>query len=161
MKFLNAIGALFVLNLVTMVEGSSTQHTAEQVRVWQDQKGWLKAGAWQPHETWQEHRAQRWSADSRTWAQRGGYGGFTIPQERFESNFGKQHLFHIQTRPVLYLGYPRIEYGGYSLLLVDPWPEYWPDNWYDVNEVYIDYDGGYYLHNRGYAQVRLAIAVLL
>ena len=57
----------------------------------------------------------------------------------------------------MYMGYPRFEYGGYSFLLVDPWPEYWSDNWYASDDVYIDYDDGYYLYNRKYPYVRLAI----
>jgi hypothetical protein len=59
------------------------------------------------------------------------------------------------------MGYPRFEYGGYAFLLVDPYPEYWADNWYDSDDLYIDYDDGYYLYNRGYPQVRLAITIAL
>ena len=61
-------------------------------------------------------------------------------------------------------GYPRFTYGGYSFLLVDPWPEYWADNWYATDDVYIaydDYDNGYYLYNRRYPAIRLAISVAL
>jgi len=61
----------------------------------------------------------------------------------------------------MYLGYPRFEYSGISFLLVDPYPEYCAENWYDLDDVYIDYDDGYYLHNRSYPQVRLAIAIAL
>jgi hypothetical protein len=61
----------------------------------------------------------------------------------------------------MYLGYPRFEYSGYSFLLVDPWPEYWSDNWYDADDLYIDYDDGYYLYNRSYPQVRLAVMITL
>jgi hypothetical protein len=66
--------------------------------------------------------------------------------------------------PTIYLGYPRFAYGGYSFLLVDPWPEYWADNWYATDDVYIaydDYDNGYYLYNRRYPAIRLAISVAL
>jgi hypothetical protein len=66
--------------------------------------------------------------------------------------------------PTIYLGYPRFTYGGYSFLLVDPWPEYWADNWYATDDVYIaydDYDNGYYLYNRRYPAIRLAITVAL
>jgi len=61
----------------------------------------------------------------------------------------------------MYMGYPRFYYAGYSFLLVDPWPESWSDNWYENDDVYIDYDDGYYLYNRGYPYVRLAITVSL
>ena len=63
--------------------------------------------------------------------------------------------------PVIYMGYPRFSYGGFSFLLLDPWPEYWPENWYDSDDLYIDYDDGYYLYNRRYPQVRLAVTVAL
>ena len=67
----------------------------------------------------------------------------------------------MQYRPTMYLGYPRFSYGGYSFLLVDPWPSYWTDNWYDSDDLYIDYDNGYYLFDRRYPDVRLAITVAL
>ncbi len=34
-------------------------------------------------------------------------------------------------------------------------------DWYDSDDVYIDYDDGYYLYNRRYPQIRLAITVIL
>ena len=67
----------------------------------------------------------------------------------------------MRTRPVMYMGYPRFFYGGYSFLLVDPYPEYWPEDWYSADDVYIDYDDGYYLYNRSYPYVRLAVTVAL
>jgi hypothetical protein len=93
--------------------------------------------------------------------QRGGYGGYYIPQDRFSLSFGIQHWFRMQYLPTIYMGYPRFEYGGYSFLLLDPWPEYWGDNWYATDDVYVDYDDGYYLYNRRYPDVRLAITVLM
>jgi hypothetical protein len=120
-----------------------------------------QGGGWQGRDTWQKSRAQRWYSDHRTWAQRGGYGGYRIPADRFSLSFGSRHSFRIRTRPVMYMGYPRLEYGGFSFLLVDPWPEYWSDNWYEYEDVYVDYDDGYYLHNPNYPQVKLALAVTL
>jgi hypothetical protein len=61
--------------------------------------------------------------------------------------------------PTIYMGYPRFAYGGFTFLLVDPWPEYWAANWYVTDDVYIDYDGGYYLCDRRYPNVRMAITV--
>jgi len=64
----------------------------------------------------------------------------------------------------MYMGYPRFEYGGYTFLLLDPWPEYWSDNWFDSDDLYIDYDDydqGYYLYDRRDPQVRLAVTILL
>jgi hypothetical protein len=63
--------------------------------------------------------------------------------------------------PTMYMGYPRFAYGGFSFLLVDPWPEYWGPNWYSTDDLYIDYDGGYYLYDCRYPDVRLAITVVL
>jgi len=137
------------------------QRTQQQARTWQQQRGWAQQGALKPQDTWQQTRAQRWSSDHRTWAQRGGYGGYYIPQERFNLSFGSEHSFRISTRPVMHLGYPRFEYGGLSFLIVDPWPEYWAENWHEFDDVYIDYDDGYYLHNRSYPQVKLAITIAL
>jgi hypothetical protein len=57
----------------------------------------------------------------------------------------------------MYLGYPRFEYEGTSFLLLDPWPQSWSQDWYASDDVYIDYDDGYYLYDRNYPQQRLAI----
>jgi len=139
------------------------QRSQQQARSWQQQKGWQRQGAWQGGSSWQQDRARNWASDHRTWAQRGGYGGFYIPQASFGLYFGSRHFFRLQTRPVMYMGYPRFDYGGYSFLLLDPWPEYWSDNWYDADDLYIDYDnydGGYYLYNRTDPQIRLAVMPL-
>jgi len=61
----------------------------------------------------------------------------------------------------MYMGYPRFYYRGYSFLMVDPWPEYWQENWYDSDDFYIDYDDGYYLYNRRYPQAGIAITLVL
>jgi hypothetical protein len=106
-----------------------------------------------------QNRAQHWTSDHRTWEQRGGYRGYYVPEDRYSLYFGSQHIFRLSTRPVIYQGYPRFEYGSFSFLLVDPWPESWSDSWYDSDEVYIDYDDGYYLHNRRDPQVRIAIVL--
>jgi hypothetical protein len=68
----------------------------------------------------------------------------------------------MQYRPTMYMGYPRFSYGGFSFMLVDPWPEYWADDWYDTDDLYIDYAGdGYYLYNRRYPGVGMAITVAM
>ncbi len=135
--------------------------TQQQAVAWQQQRGWLQQGGWQGQDTWQQGRAQQWEREHRTWVQRGGYGGYYIPQDRFSLYFGREHWFRMHHRPVIYMGYPRFEYSGYSFLLVDPWPEYWSENWYEADDVYIDYDDGYYLSNRRYPRVRLAITVVM
>jgi hypothetical protein len=62
--------------------------------------------------------------------------------------------------PYLVVGlYPRFQYGGYWFELVDPYPEYWGDDWYYDDDVYVDYvDDGYYLFNRRYPS-RAGIAI--
>jgi hypothetical protein len=101
---------------------------------------------------WQEHRARSWQSDHRTWQQRGGYRGYRIPDDRYRGYFGPEHWFRIQGRPFLVVGgYPRFQYEGYWISAVDPWPEYWGDDWYDTDDVYVNYaDNGYYLYNRRY-----------
>jgi hypothetical protein len=137
------------------------QRTQQEALAWQQRRGWLQqGGGWQIHDTWQQGRANRWDSDHRTWAQRGGYGGSYIPQASFDLHFGSQHSFRLSSRPVMYLGYPRFEYAGFSFMMVDPWPEYWPNNWYDLDDVYIDYDEGYYLYDASYSHIKLAIAVV-
>jgi hypothetical protein len=137
------------------------QRTQQQAVAWQQQRGWLRQGAWQGNTTWQQSRARRWDNEHRTWTQRGGYGGYYIPQASFSLYFGSQHWFRIHSRPTFYMGYPRFSYGGFSFLLLDPWPEYWSENWYDTDDIYVDYDDGYYLYNRRYPSVRLAITIVM
>jgi hypothetical protein len=125
------------------------QRTPEQQRVQQS--------------AWQQHRSERWESDHRTWQQRGGYAGYRIPEQSFHSYFGPDHGFRIYGRPFLVVGgFPRFRYRGYWVSLVDPWPEYWADNWYDTDDVYISYvDNGYYLFNRRHPSVGIAISISL
>ncbi len=134
--------------------------TEQQARAWQQQRGWERPGVWGGHDTWRQHRAQRWDRDHRTWSQRGGYGGFYIPADRFRLHFGIGHYFRLHTRPIIVMGYPRFQYGGYSFMLVDPWPEFWAMDWYAADDLYIDYDDGYYLYNRRHPGVAIAISVV-
>jgi hypothetical protein len=64
-------------------------------------------------------------------------------------------------QPAMYMGYPRFSDGGYSFMLLDPWPEYWAANWYDTDDLYIGYDNGYYLYDRNYPGVGLALTVAM
>ncbi len=112
---------------------------------------------------WRQHRAQSWRTEHRTWQQRGGYDGYRIPDDHFRGYFGPRHGFRIYGLPYLVTnGYPRFQYRGYWFSPVDPWPEYWASNWYDTDDVYINYvDDGYYLYNRGYPRVAIAINISL
>jgi flagellar motor protein MotB len=110
---------------------------------------------------WQEHRSQHWDSDHRNWQQRGGYNGYRIPDDRFRGYFGQEHDFRIYGLPFLVVGgYPRFQYEGYWFSMVDPWPEYWGNDWYDNDDVYVVYmDNGYYLYNRRYPNVGMAISI--
>jgi hypothetical protein len=143
------------------------QRNRQQAMEWQQRRGWARqGGAWQARNNWQQARAQRWSNDHRSWAQRGGYGGWFIPQDRYNTYFGPQRYFRIRQQPVMYMGYPRFDYQGVSFLLVDPYPEFWPENWYETDDVYVDYDpdgydAGYYMYNRRDPSFRLSISIVL
>jgi hypothetical protein len=123
------------------------QRTQEQQRVQQT--------------AWQQHRSQHWDSDHRTWQQRGGYHGYRIPDDRFRGYFGSNHGFRIYGLPFMVVGgYPRFQYEGYWISLMDPWPEYWGNDWYDNDDVYVAYtDNGYYLYNRRYPNVGIAISI--
>jgi len=57
-------------------------------------------------------------------------------------------------------GYPRFQYGGYWFSCVDPWPGDWAANWYETDDVYVDYVGdGYYLYDTRYPGVGIAISI--
>jgi hypothetical protein len=110
---------------------------------------------------WQQHRSGNWQSDHRTWQQRGGYNGYRIPEDRFRGYFGQGHGFRIAGLPFLVVGgYPRFQYDGYWFSMVDPYPGNWAANWYDTDDVYVGYvNNGYYLYNRRYPGVGLAISV--
>ena len=110
---------------------------------------------------WQEHRSQHWDSDHRNWEQRGGYNGYRIPDDRYRGYFGQGHDFRIYGLPFLVVGgYPRFQYEGYWFSMVDPWPEYWGNDWYDNDDVYVVYmNNGYYLYNRRYPNVGMAISI--
>ncbi len=112
---------------------------------------------------WRQHRAQSWLSEHRTWQQRGGYEGYSIPANHFRDYFGPRHKFQIYGLPYMVVnGYPRFQYRSYWFSPVDPWPESWSSNWYDIDTVYIDYvNNGYYLYNRRYPKAAIAVNVSL
>ena len=92
-----------------------------------------------------------------------GYKGYRIPDNRYPAISVRLTPSAFDSyRVVIVGGYPRFQYGGYWFSLVDPWPEYWSNNWYDNDDVHIDYAGdGYYLYNRRYPRDRIAVSVYL
>jgi hypothetical protein len=84
-----------------------------------------------------------------------------IPNNRFRGYFGVNHGSRIGGLPfTVFGGYPHFQHRGYWLSLVDPWPAYWGDNWYDNDDVYLtDTDNGYYLYNRRDPGIGIAVSV--
>jgi hypothetical protein len=111
--------------------------------------------------SWQAHKAGNFKSEHRTWQQRGGYHGYRIPDDRFRASFGEDHRFRMSSYPMsMDGGYPRFQYGGMWMSVLDPWPEYWAANWYSNDDVYIVFiDGGYYLCNRNYPGDQIALSV--
>jgi hypothetical protein len=110
---------------------------------------------------WQQHSAQNWQSDHRSWQQRGGYSGYRVPDDRYRGYFGSQHGFRIYGLPFQVVGgYPRFQYEGYWISLIDPWPGSWANNWYDTDDVYVSYvDNGYYMYNRRYPGIGIAVSI--
>jgi len=108
-----------------------------------------------------QSRAGSWANEHRTWQQRGGYNGYRIPDNRFRLYFGREHFFRINALPMLFVGgFPRFQYDGYWVTLMDPWPENWPPTWYETDDVYLDYTGdGYYLYDRNYPGIGIAVTI--
>ncbi len=102
----------------------------------------------------QQQRAPQ--AKSEQQAQRAsGNGGGRIPDDRFKSNFGREHTFHVSEGD--YSNH-RFQYGGYWFAVVNPWPS----NWLYTQDVYvIEIDGVYYLCNAMYPGVNIALSFTL
>jgi hypothetical protein len=80
------------------------------------------------------------------------HGGRHIPDERFHSEFGREHHFHVG----IHRGERRFVYGGYAFAYVDAWPADWG---YD-DDFYIDFIGDdYYLCDVEHPEIRLLVIV--
>ncbi|MFZ0731424.1 MAG: hypothetical protein WAM79_03775 [Candidatus Sulfotelmatobacter sp.] len=80
-----------------------------------------------------------------------------IPDNKFRTSFGRSHTFVVR-RPVIVQGQPGFVYGGYSFVLVNPWPA----DWAYTDNCYVDYiDGEYFLFDLMHPGVRLALFVVL
>jgi hypothetical protein len=61
-------------------------------------------------------------------------------------------------RPEVVEGRPRFQYGGYTFVLVDPWPPAWAYS----DDCYIDdVDGQYFLFNTRHPEARLALELVM
>lgn len=84
-------------------------------------------------------------------------GGGRIPEDKFKSNFGRQHTFKV-SRPTVVGGQPQFQYGGYSFNIIGAWPVDWS---YD-DAVYVDYiNGEYFLFDLAHPGVSVAIVVVM
>jgi hypothetical protein len=110
---------------------------------------------------WPRFRATNWSSQHRTWVQRGGYRGYRVPTTRFNLYFGRRHHFRLSSFTVrLYDNEPAFYSYGYWVMLLDPVPEYWDPDWYDVDYVRIvQLEDGYYLLNESDPDVLLAVDI--
>jgi hypothetical protein len=137
------------------------QRSTQQAQAWQQKSGWKQSGAWQGGASFQAGRASNWSSEHRTWGQRGGYGGYYIPEASFGLYFGAGHLFRIGSQPFIVGGYPEFRYGGYTFMMVDPWPSDWSTDWYDSDQLYVAYDDGYYLYDQMHPGEAVALTVVM
>jgi len=84
-------------------------------------------------------------------------GGGRIPEDKFKSNFGRQHTFKV-SRPTVVGGQPQFQYGGYTFNIIGAWPVEWS---YD-DAVYVDYiNGEYFLFDLAHPGVSVAIVVVM
>jgi hypothetical protein len=95
-------------------------------------------------------RAQQDTAHKQTAQQHG-----RIPDDKFKSNFGREHRFHVG-HPVVVGGRPRFSYGGYSFFISQSWPSGWG---YDDDVYIIDVNGVYYLVDDVHPGVQLELVI--
>ena len=84
--------------------------------------------------------------------------GKKIPDEKFRSNFGRQHTFKVQRTQVINVAQPTVVYGGYTFQLVEAWPTVWGFD----DPVYIDYDpvaDQYFMINELHPDIRISVFV--
>lgn len=91
---------------------------------------------------------------------RGGYGGAFITQPAYEKYYTVAHDFRIGDEPTMIDGYAHFKHEGDEFVIVDPYPENWNTKWHSSDDVYLDYNRGYYLHNRQHTGSPLAVMVL-
>jgi hypothetical protein len=90
-------------------------------------------------------------------SQKGHRSGGHIPDDKFRSQFGRQHTFRVN-RPTAVGGQPQFQYGGYSFEIIDAWPAEWSYS----DDVYVDYiNGEYVLFDLAHPGVSVAVVVVM
>jgi hypothetical protein len=134
--------------------------TEGNAKKWQDKRMWRQGGTWQGAKNWEGVRASDWEAQHATWPERGGYGGAFVSQADYDRHFSTAHDFRLKSKPDMKRGYPHFTRDGAHFVMVDPYPQSWNEKWYETDDVYIQYDQGYYLHNRKDPGPAIAVMVL-
>ena len=132
----------------------------EDAKKWQDNRMWRQTGTWQGGKDWNNARSKNWQRDHSTWPQRGSYGGAFITQPEYDKHYTVAHDFRIGDEPKMIDGYAHFKHEGDEFVIVDPYPENWNTKWHSSDDVYLDYNQGYYLHNRQHTGSPLAVMVL-
>jgi hypothetical protein len=91
-------------------------------------------------------------------AQRAGGGSKGhIPDDRFRANFGRAHTFRINHVTTV-SSTPQFVYGGYTFIIVDPWPAVW----LYTDDCYIDFiDDEYFLFDLAHPGKRILVNVVV
>jgi hypothetical protein len=90
-------------------------------------------------------------------SQKGRRSGGHIPDDKFRSQFGRQHTFKV-SRPTVVGGQPQFQYGGYAFEIIDAWP----GDWSYSDEVYVDYiNDEYVLFDLAHPGVSVALVVVM
>ena len=83
-----------------------------------------------------------------------------IPDPKFKASFGRQHRFKVNSvinQTTVVPGQTQFVYGGYTLVILDPWPSYW----LFTDDCYIDYvDGDYFLFDAFHPGISIALFVV-
>jgi hypothetical protein len=134
--------------------------TSSDAKHWQDKRMWRQPGTWAGADTWANARAKDWTKERTTWPLRGGYGGAFITQAEYEKHYTVSHNFRIGDQPRMKNGYAHFKHAGDHFVIVDPYPENWNEKWHSSDDVYLEYNQGYYLHNRQHPGSPLAVMAL-
>jgi hypothetical protein len=82
-----------------------------------------------------------------------------IPDSKFKASYGRQHSFTVNrviNQTTVVAGQTNFVYGGYTFVILDPWPA----DWLFTDDVYIDYvDDDYFLFDVLHPGIRIALFV--